>query len=185
MIGIAVIGYSQTNNFPLYSSGNYSNGTNSDNTDVTSPQLKLQSTVGFIRATHVSSSPTISIVHNYQTGKDVYWGEPSDIGRYFFRGRDIVVEEGRLGIGTTTPTAKFEIQGPMVVEGSGDYTNVTSPLFKLQATVGYLRIPYLSSHPSIAVVHNYQTGKDVYWGEQADVGKFFFVGGMSLLKKDI
>jgi hypothetical protein len=93
----------QTNQFPLYSNGAYSGTLNSDGTNVTNPQLKLQSNAGYIRIPHLSTDPIVSTVYNFQAGKNVYWGENGDGGGYIFRGRNV-------GIGASTPTAKFNIQ---------------------------------------------------------------------------
>src|SRR5258706_11735174 len=92
----------QTNLYPLYSSGTYSGGTG-DFTNITGSQLKLQSSPGYIRIPHVSADGGVSTVYNYETGKYVYWGEPGDAGQYLFRGRNVVVTEGKVGIGTASP----------------------------------------------------------------------------------
>jgi hypothetical protein len=96
------------NSFPIYSSGANSGGSG-DYTNVTTPQLKLQASSGFIRVPHISASGGVSVVYNFETGKNAYWGEPTDAGQYLFRGRDLVVTEGRLAIGTTSPAASRQL----------------------------------------------------------------------------
>lgn len=56
------------NSFPLYTSGAYSGGSG-DHTSVSTPQLKIQSTSGYIRIPHVSAAGGVSVVYNYETGK--------------------------------------------------------------------------------------------------------------------
>ena len=92
--------WAQTNNFPLYSSGAATGG-NGDYTNITNPQLKLQATTNYLRLAHLSAHPSISTVYNYETNKDIYWGEPGDGGNYFFRGRNFIVNTGVVYIGTT------------------------------------------------------------------------------------
>jgi hypothetical protein len=105
LILMAFIAKSQTNSFPLYSSGAYSGGTTSDLTNVTNAQLKLQSTSGYIRIPHLSAHATTSTIYNFEVGKNIYWGEDSDGGAYIFRGRN-------FGIGTGSPQAKLHVLTP-------------------------------------------------------------------------
>ncbi len=107
---LAASAKAQTNSFPLYSSGAYSGGTG-DNTNVSTPQLKLQSTSGYIRVTHLSASASISAVYNYETGKDAYWGEVADVGNYWFRGRNLLVQGGKVGINVATPQYQLDAAG--------------------------------------------------------------------------
>ncbi len=102
----------QTNTFPLYSSGAASGGSG-DYTNVTNGQLKLQATSGYIRAQHISADAGVSAVFNFQTGKTVYWGETTDAGQYQFRGRDFILVNGKLGIGTSSPAYKLDVNGPI------------------------------------------------------------------------
>ena len=95
-------------------SGSYSGGSG-DYTNITNAQLKIGSagTSDHWRIPHLSTSATVSGVYNYQTGKDVYWGEGTDTGTYYFRGRDLVIEDGVLKIGTDT-----------VIDASNNLTNI-------------------------------------------------------------
>jgi len=57
-------------------------------------------------------------VYNYENGKDVYWGEINDAGTYWFRGRNIIVQNGKVCIGTTNN------QGyQLAVNGSAIFTS--------------------------------------------------------------
>ena len=60
--------------------------------------------------------------------------------------------------------------------GTGDYTNMTSYSFKVSPSSGYWRIPFLSNDASISGVFNFETGKNVYWGEPSDTGIYYFRG---------
>jgi hypothetical protein len=106
----------QTNLFPLYTSGAYSGGSG-DNTNVSTPQLKLQASSGYIRVPHLSASSTISAVYNYETGKDVYWGENADLGNYWFRGRNLLVQGGMVGINFSSPTYPLDVDGQIGTTG--------------------------------------------------------------------
>ena len=81
--------WAQTNNFPLYSSGAATGG-NGDYTNITNPQLKLQATTNYLRLAHLSAHPSISTVYNYETNKDIYWGEPGDEGIIFSGGETLL-----------------------------------------------------------------------------------------------
>jgi hypothetical protein len=92
-----ITAHAQTNNFPLYSSGDYSGGSG-DLTNITNPHLKLVSPNSYPRVVFVSNSNYVAGVFNFQSGKHAYWGEPGDAGNYYFRGRDVIVEQGRLEV---------------------------------------------------------------------------------------
>jgi hypothetical protein len=94
--------------------GSYSGGSG-DKTNITNAQLKISSagTADYWRIPHLSTSATVSGVYNYQTGKDVYWGEDTDTGTYYFRGRDLVIDDGVLKIGADT-----------VIDASNNLTNI-------------------------------------------------------------
>jgi hypothetical protein len=80
-------------------------GGSGDFTNITNAPLCIEAdgTDKYWRAMHLSTNSIISGVYNYQTGKNVYWGEPTDQGEYHFRGRDFFVTDGNVGIGTTNP----------------------------------------------------------------------------------
>ncbi len=120
---VSLTSYAQTNNFPLYSSGDYLGGSLPDATDIVSPQLKLQSVSGYVRIAHKSASSNVSAVYNFETGKNAYWGEPSDVGQYLFRGRDLIIQQGKLGIGTTSPDG-FQVNTALSSEASQGVNNI-------------------------------------------------------------
>jgi len=98
----------QTNSFPLYSAGNGQ------------PQLRLDNANGMVNVVHYSSDPNNSTTYDYQTGKNVYWGETTDGGNYIFRGRNLFVQEGIMGIGS--------LRGVFDVGKDGDIYLAKTPL---------------------------------------------------------
>jgi hypothetical protein len=69
--------------------------------------------------------------------------------------------------------------GATVGTATGDYTDVQYYPYKVDSdTQGstYWRIPHLSGHSVVAGVYNYETGKNVYWGEPSDTGTYEFRG---------
>jgi len=127
----------QTNSFPLYSNGTYTGGSG-DFTNITNAHLKLQAGTGYVRIPHISAAAAISTIYNYESGKTVYWGESADAGQYFFRGRDFVLSEGKLGIGISTPPpSKF-----FVANGTSAFQILNEPvgvgdMLSLSCQVGY------------------------------------------------
>jgi len=110
LLSLPLVSSAQTNLFQLYSSGAYSGGTG-DMTNVATPVFKLQAPSGYIRVPHLSASSTISTVYNYETGKDVYWGEQADVGNYWFRGRNMYIMNGKVGVNYTSPQYPLDVAG--------------------------------------------------------------------------
>jgi hypothetical protein len=78
---------------------------------------------------------------------------------------------------TTTFGTTFFV--PAQGTGDGDYTNAQYYPYKVDADTqssDYWRIPHLSGHSTVAGVYNYETGKNVYWGEPNDTGTYFLRG---------
>ena len=80
-----------------------------------------------------------------------------------------ITNQGTMSSGSTTLTANY-------TGGSGDYTNIGNPPLKIVTSSGYARVPVVSAHSSISIVHNFETAKDVYWGEPNDTGVYYFRG---------
>lgn len=102
----------------------------------------------------------------------------NDTRMYTNGGGDVMswTTAGRVGIGTTIPTARVHIVGAGMTGGSGDFTNVSNPTLILNDPVSYNRIAHTSADVGINTVFNFQTGKNVYWGEINDTGGFYFRG---------
>jgi hypothetical protein len=60
-----------------------------DYTGISNPSYKVSPSSGYWRIVHLSPDSTNSGVYNYETGKKVFWGEPTDTGEYQFRGRTL------------------------------------------------------------------------------------------------
>ena len=123
----------QTNSFPLYSSGTYSGGSG-DMTNVANANLKLQSTSTYPRVSHLSADANVSAVYNYESGKNAYWGESGDAGSYYFRGRNLFVTDGTVGIGTASPGTRFEIITTSTADGLQLRYNATTGFVRLTAS---------------------------------------------------
>ena len=116
LLSLSVAAYAQTNLFPLYSYGTYSGGSG-DMTNVSSPHLKLQAFSGYVRVSHISAVAGISAVYNFETGKDVYWGEYTDVGNYWFRGRNLLMQGGKIGINVVSPQYVLDAAGQVGCNG--------------------------------------------------------------------
>jgi hypothetical protein len=70
--------------------------------------LKIEAPTDFWRVSHISAHASVAGVYNYQTGKDVYWGETSDSGTYNFRGRAVYVEGNVSALSFTDRTPGYD-----------------------------------------------------------------------------
>ena len=91
----------------LTTSGAFSGGTG-DCTNITNPNLKITgSGASFPRIVSTSGDATVCVAYNYQTGKNVYWGESADTGVYYFRGRTVDFDKSLNFSGTATKRLTF------------------------------------------------------------------------------
>jgi hypothetical protein len=79
---------------PVFASA-YGNGTG-DWTNMTTPTYLVNPSSGYWRINHLSNSPSVSGVYNFQTGKSIYWGEDTDTGIYNFRGRTVTISSNAI-----------------------------------------------------------------------------------------
>ena len=73
----------------------------------------------------------------------------------------VITDNGRLGVGTTSPSHKADFHGStgganIVVVGVGDVEGSTNPLFYLQAGAGEAVIQSRRNHPLVLKVNNIQ-----------------------------
>lgn len=105
------IGYNMiTPTAKIHIVGNTTLGAAADGTQTKYNPLTLEdNSSNLMRIVHKNTHPTESTMYNYETNKNVYWGESSDIGAYLFQGRNV-------SIGTTYPNTKLCIgNGPQDV----------------------------------------------------------------------
>jgi len=98
------IGYNMTTpTAKIHIVGNTTLGTSQDGTDAKYNPLTLEDNSGnLMRIVHKNTHPTNSTMYNYETNKNVYWGESNDIGAYLFQGRNV-------SIGSAYPNTKLSI----------------------------------------------------------------------------
>ena len=116
-------------------------GGSGDYINVTTPPLRIDGSTTYWRIPHESGHASVSGVYGYETGKNVYWGEPSDTGKYYFRGRDLSLESAELQIAGTTviDTSRiFYAQTRVEIQGSGGWAytrlkNVGSVMWDIAA----------------------------------------------------
>jgi hypothetical protein len=89
-----------------------------DGTASSNNSLTLEDSAGLVRVVYLSSHVTDSTVYNYQTAKNVYWGELGDTGMYYFRGRHVAISSN-LGINTTNPSQRLEVNGNVLLTSAG------------------------------------------------------------------
>lgn len=98
-------------------SADYSSGTNMS--------LYIEnSSGGYPRIFHKSGSSSVASVTNCESGKDMYWGEPTDTGTYYFRGR-------KMSIGGLSPISDATLTvdgGDMMVHGANNSAGVSDLL---------------------------------------------------------
>lgn len=104
--------YIDSGGLVAYTPTSSNTGASGDHTNMTAYPLKIDGGPDYWRIPHISPNSTVSGVYNYQTGKNVYWGEPTDTGLYQFRGRSVlidVVDNSPLTIRSTQTTNIVDI----------------------------------------------------------------------------
>jgi len=92
--------------------GTASSGGTGDQTNANNHALYIENSGsnGYPRIVHKSASSIVASVTNAETGKNMYWGESTDTGYYYFRGRDLLVTDGDVGIGESSPAAPLHVE---------------------------------------------------------------------------
>jgi hypothetical protein len=87
-----------------------------DGTTGSNNPLTLEDNSGYaMRIVHLNTNATASTLYNYQTNKNVYWGESNDIGSYLFRGRNVCIGNSNadkklcVGSGSTDITSAIKL----------------------------------------------------------------------------
>ena len=84
-----------------------------DNTAMTGNALTISDTT-FPRFIHKSGDGATSAQYNFETGKNVFWGESNDTGLYAFRGRNVQIQN-KVGINVTPSNFDLDVNGKMLV----------------------------------------------------------------------
>lgn len=115
-VGIGTI----TPNARLHIIGNTTGGTVAQGfMDSSNAPIYISDATTYPRVLHKSVDATVSTVYNYEPTKTVYWGETTDTGAYYFRGRHMIIQNGKVGIRNTNPDAYLDVVG----SGSFNVTN--------------------------------------------------------------
>ena len=85
---------------------------------------------------------------------------------------------GSVGIKETSPDAHLHVTSPGAASGSGDHTTASNivQIWENSAGNGFPRVAMRSAHTLVNCVHNFETGKNAYWGEPTDTGTYYFRG---------
>ena len=121
----------------------YATGSSDDYTDITTPPIKIAvaSGTGYWRIPFLSNSSSISGVFNFETGKDVYWGEPTDTGIYYFRGRSMNIQ----ALSGTSATFSGVLNGTTAV-----FTKATATTVNVNATTNTSYSAFFHSENGVA-----------------------------------
>ena len=125
-----------------------------DRTNSTNAALIIQQSASnsHNRVIHLSTSSTVSTVFNFETSKNAYWGETSDTGSYFFRGRDVLVESKLAVASSVTPNGTVHI-GTASAEGSQ-----TAPALQIGGSTTYRLGLYTTAEQGIIENKNGDSG---------------------------
>ena len=81
-----------------------------------------------------------------------------------------------IGSNATPNGTLFYVANALTTQtGTGDFTNATSNIVTFYDP-NYSRIAHKSGSSTISTVYNYESNKNVFWGEAADTGYFSFRG---------
>lgn len=177
-------------------------GGSGDYTNMTSFPIRITGTSGgsndYWRIPFLSNDSGISGVFNFQTGKSVYWGEPTDTGTYFFRGRGINVQalsgtsatfSGNVGTGGASATYSLTTYNAsngttaafggtargIRIDNDGTYSSGRSTIFGVDSTFygSYQPLSIEASSLALQAV----TGGNVLIGTTSDNGARLQVSG--------
>lgn len=101
-------------------------------------------------------------------GLDSYNGAASHV--YF------TLSNSNMGVAKSNPVGRLHVLGNTVSGGTDGTQSSNNPLTLEDNSGGSMRIVYLNTHPTDSTVYNYQTNKNVYWGEATDNGAYLFRG---------
>lgn len=87
-----------------------------------------------------------------------------------------ILGTGYMGLGTAVPVARYSVSnsGTTNSGGTGDFTNVTSNVCSFY-DVNFPRIVHKSGDSGAAAVYNYDSNKNVFWGESTDCNRNYYM----------
>lgn len=151
-----------------------------DGTQSSNNPLTLEDTSGSaVRVVHINTHPTDSTVYNYQTNKSVYWGEASDTGSYFFRGRSVAIGSSNpdksftVGSGSTDTTSAIKIN-----TGESDKLYITHLIngSKISHSSGWSFNLHAGQSNSYGGMFTFQTGSNAGYLERMRIDQAGNVG---------
>jgi hypothetical protein len=80
------------------------------------------------------------------------------------------VQPANANGGTTVPAARFSVSNNSTghTGGTGDMTNVTSNIMSIYDATSFPRVVHRSGDASTAAIYNFESNKNVFWGESTD-----------------
>lgn len=81
-----------------------------------------------------------------------------------------------IGINKANPTGRLHIMGSTVAGGLDGTETSNNPLTIEDNSGSALRIVHLNTHVYDSTIYNYESTKNVFWGETTDTGGYFFRG---------
>ena len=95
------------------------------------------------------------------------------------------LSNSNLGLNKANPVSRLHILGSTQV-GTGDNTNTSNAPLTLEDNSGnMLRVLHLNMHSTDSTAYNYQSGKNIYWGELTDAGMYNFRGRYVLVSSNL
>lgn len=88
----------------------------------------------------------------------------------------VTLSNSNVGVSKANPVGRLHVVGNTLTGGADGTQSSNNPLTLEDNSGGAMRVVYLNTHPTDSTVYNYQTNKNVYWGEAADNGSYFFRG---------
>lgn len=87
------------------------------------------------------------------------------------------LSNANVGIDKSNPVARLHVRCSSTTFGGVDGTQTSNHSLTIEdSSGGPARIVHLSTHAAQSVVFNFQTGKNVFWGESNDAGAYLFRG---------
>lgn len=91
-----------------------------------------------------------------------------------------------VGINTTNPNGRLHITSSTINGSLADRTNSSNnPLTLYDTSGGLMRVIHISSSLTESTAYNYENGKNIYWGEEFDLGMYAFRGRFVAIQSNL